>query len=189
MNKPEPTRDAAPFYSLYSTPIGAGGVVASAAGLVEVFLPFDRQGEEETLNHLKKLYPEAQCGNELTERAADLLQRYFAGERVDFPLALDMSRFTPFQRRVYEAVCDIPYGCVRTYARVAAELGCKGAARGVGTAMALNPLPIIVPCHRVVGASGAMTGYSAAGGVASKVMLLKMEGLSFDKKGRVIMLD
>lgn len=165
--------------------MGTGGVVASVAGLVEVFLPFAGKGMEEMLTDIKRLYSQATSGNGLTEKSAQLLQRYFAGDRVPFCLELDMEGFTPFQKRVYECVAAIPYGQVKTYAQVAAEIGCKGAARGVGTAMARNPLPIVIPCHRVVGTSGAMTGYSAAGGIASKMILLNLEGVNLDGNGRV----
>ncbi|ACM20235.1 methylated DNA--protein cysteine S-methyltransferase [Geotalea daltonii FRC-32] len=182
----KPARPSAQYFSLYSSPMGSGGVVAGAAGLIEVFLPFAGGNRAEMHAHIGKLHPGTRCSNELTERCAALLQRYFAGERVEFPLELDKTGFTPFQTRVYELVAAIPYGCVKTYAQVAAEMGCKGAARGVGTAMARNPLPIIIPCHRIVGASGTMTGYSAAGGISSKRILLMMEGISLDAKGRVV---
>lgn len=159
---------SAQYCSVYSTPMGPGGVVASAAGLVEVFLPFAGSGVEEMLTGMKKLYPQADTGNGLTEKSAQLLQRYFSGERVEFRLELDKEGFTPFQKRVYEYVAAIPYGQVKTYARIAAEIGCRGAARGVGTAMARNPLPIVIPCHRVVGASGAMTGTQLLGALPQR---------------------
>lgn len=102
------------------------------------------------------------------------LQAYFAGERVSFAEEpIDMRRATPFRRRAWTAVQRIPWGSTRTYGDVACELGAPLAARAVGGAMAANPVPIIVPCHRVLGADGALTGY--AGGVARKRALLALE--------------
>jgi methylated-DNA-[protein]-cysteine S-methyltransferase len=171
--------------SLYETKLGFGAVVASEAGLVEVVLPFAGTGAAEMVTEMAGFYPAAQTANALTEETALLLQRYFSGQPVSFRLQIDTRGFTPFQVLVYEKVAAIPYGQVKTYAQVAAEIGCKGAARGIGTAMARNPVPIIIPCHRVVGAAGTMTGYSAAGGVASKRFLLSMEGVTLDGRGRV----
>jgi methylated-DNA-[protein]-cysteine S-methyltransferase len=86
-----------------------------------------------------------------------------------------MDGFTPFQQRVYRAVMKIPFGEVMSYGGIARMIGQPEAARGIGGAMARNPLPIIIPCHRVVGSSGKLTGYSAPGGIASKSWLLEME--------------
>ena len=173
------------FCSLYSTSLGIGAVVAGDAGLVEIFLPFAGDSVEVMLTRIKKLYPAAIQGNALTDKAARLMQLYFAGEKVDFKLEIDTAQFTPFQELVYQAVAAIPHGEVRTYAEVAAEIGRRGAARGIGTAMARNPLPVVIPCHRVVGASGTLTGYSAPGGIVSKKILLVMEGITVDEKGLV----
>ena len=173
------------YCSLYRTNVGCGGVVASDQGLVELFLPFTGAASAQVAEVIAAAYPLATTGNPLTERAAALLERYFAGEEVSFDLDIDRRAFTPFQQAVYELVAKIPFGQVKTYAQVAGEIGRPGAARGVGTAMARNPLPVIIPCHRVVGGSGAMTGYSGPGGVASKKVLLAMEGVLFNKCGRV----
>lgn len=162
------------FWSLFPATIGWGGVVASGEGLVEVFLPFDGAGEAERREEFRARHP-AGGENEVTREAADLLARYFAGEPVLFPLPLDLSGCTEFQRLVYGVVAAIPYGRTMTYRDVAMAIGRPQAARGVGAAMAANRLPIIIPCHRVVGRGGALTGYSAPGGVASKEWLLALE--------------
>jgi methylated-DNA-[protein]-cysteine S-methyltransferase len=162
------------YYSLFTSAIGTGAVVAGAEGLLEVFPPFG-ETKETLLNQLAARYPSAAGESSLTRKAADLLAAYFAGVPVAFDLPIDRRGFTPFQWEVYTAVLAIPYGDVKSYSRVAAELGRPRAARGIGGAMARNPLPIIIPCHRVVGKSGGMTGYSAAGGVESKRWLLEME--------------
>jgi len=166
---------AGSYRSLYETSLGAGGVVASERGVLEVFLPFGGMNEGELMAEMGDLYPLAREDNQVTRQAAELLRRYFAGERVIFTIPLDLGGCSDFQAAVYAVVGAIPYGSVRTYGEVATQLGSPRAARGVGTAMAANRLPIIIPCHRVVGSSGALTGYSAPGGVASKKWLLELE--------------
>jgi len=110
-----------------------------------------------------------------------MLQRYFRGERVDFgdiPVVLD--GLSPFRREVLNVIRNIPYGEICTYGRVARECGSPSAARAAGGALASNPIPIIIPCHRVVASDGRLTGYTAPGGVRTKRELLKMEGVEFD---------
>lgn len=101
------------------------------------------------------------------------LEEYFAGRRTTFSVPLSMQG-TPFQMAVWEALRAIPYGETRTYASLARQIGHPRACRAVGMANHVNPLPILVPCHRVVGADGRLTGY--AGGLNVKKFLLKLEG-------------
>jgi methylated-DNA-[protein]-cysteine S-methyltransferase len=161
--------------SLYETARGAGGVVAGEAGLLEIFPPFGGEDGAAMAALIADRYPNAVGESDITRRAASLLTRYFAGEPVVFDVPIDFRNFTPFQEAVYRMVTTIPRGVVWSYSRVAKETGFPRGARGVGGAMARNPLPIIIPCHRVVGKSGEMTGYSAAGGIDSKRWLLEME--------------
>lgn len=100
------------------------------------------------------------------------LEAYFAGERFDFDLQFDL-RGSDFQRRVWNALLTIPYGHTRSYGEIAQQIGAAGAARAVGLANGRNPIAIIVPCHRVIGASGALTGYG--GGLDRKRTLLQFE--------------
>jgi O-6-methylguanine DNA methyltransferase len=109
-----------------------------------------------------------------TKRAVRQIQEYFAGTRTRFTLSLDL-RGTEFQRSVWEIVSRVPYGEIRSYSDIAREVGKPGGVRAVGSANKHNPLPIIIPCHRIVGAKGAMTGYG--GGIPMKETLLRMEGL------------
>jgi methylated-DNA-[protein]-cysteine S-methyltransferase len=100
------------------------------------------------------------------------LEQYFAGERTEFELELD-ARGTPFQREVWAALREIPFGETRSYGEIAAAVGRPRAARAVGSANNRNPIAIVVPCHRVVGAGGALVGY--AGGLGCKTWLLEHE--------------
>lgn len=104
--------------------------------------------------------------------AVEQLQQYFAGERTtfDLPLAIDGGAF---QRRVWRALLDIPYGETASYGEIAARIGAPGAARAVGLANGRNPIAVIVPCHRVIGADGTLTGYG--GGLERKRLLLDLE--------------
>jgi methylated-DNA-[protein]-cysteine S-methyltransferase len=104
--------------------------------------------------------------------AVDQLEAYFAGERSDFDLVLNPAG-SEFQRRVWQALLTIPYGETRSYGQIAEQMGASGAARAVGLANGRNPIAIVVPCHRVIGASGSLTGYG--GGLNRKRWLLDME--------------
>jgi methylated-DNA-[protein]-cysteine S-methyltransferase len=114
----------------------------------------------------------ADSGDPLLADAAAQLDAYFAGELERFDLPLSPGG-TDFQRRVWSAVAAIPYGTTTTYSALAASIGRPSACRAVGAANGRNPLPIVVPCHRVVGTAGALTGYG--GGLASKRLLLDLE--------------
>ncbi len=105
--------------------------------------------------------------------ATEQLEQYFAGERRRFELPLRMEG-TTFQKRVWAVLLTIPYGDAWTYGQVAETLGSPGAARAVGRANATNPLPLVVPCHRVIGADGTLTGFG--GGLSAKQWLLRFEG-------------
>ena len=172
-------------FALYNCNLGYGAVISNDSGLVEVILPFDNKGKESVLHHVTTQWPGIVEGGGITKEAAQLLAAYFAGQRIEFDLPIDKRLFTVFQKDVYDHVSQIPYGEVRTYGEIAGEIGRPAAARGIGTAMAANPLPIIIPCHRVVGASGCLTGYSGPGGIDSKAWLLRLEGVRLDISGKV----
>lgn len=104
--------------------------------------------------------------------AAEQLSAYFAGELTEFEFAFDL-RGSEFQRRVWTALLTIPYGETRSYGTIAAQIGAPGSARAVGLANGHNPIAIVVPCHRVIGANGSLTGYG--GGLDRKRTLLEME--------------
>ena len=139
------------------TPVGPLWLVAADGGLASI--AFEGPAD-------------AESGDPLLIEARQQLLAYFAGERERFDLPL-APRGTDFQRRVWDAVSAIPYGATTTYSALAAGIGSPRASRAVGAANGRNPLPIVVPCHRVIGASGALTGYG--GGVDVKTALLALE--------------
>lgn len=153
--------------------IGAGwiGVVASAQGLLRLTLPQPSVSEVKPL-----LGAHLDLAAYAPDAFADLLQRlrrYFHGEVVTFTDELDLSSATVFQRKVWAQTRLIPYGETRTYHWVAAQVGQPVAARAVGQALARNPLPIIIPCHRVVAADGKLGGYSGGVGLKQELILLE----------------
>jgi len=164
-------------YSVFHTVLWWGGVLASQKGLVKLVLP--QPSAQQALDLLKgfalkwheKTLREAEAGyfGDLPER----IGAYLDGKIVGFPDKLDLSWATPFQRRVWEVDRSIPYGETSTYSWVASKLGMPNAARAVGQALAKNPLPIIIPCHRVIYSSGDLGGFSS--GVDWKRRLLETE--------------
>lgn len=150
-----------------TSPLGELLLVASPAGLVRLFLPSNK-GVPATSEEPHD--PGAHC---LPEARAQL-HAYFAGELQDFDLPLDLHG-SPFQLAVWQELCRIPYGGTRTYGEVASAVGAdpRTASRAVGLANGANPVAIVVPCHRVVGADGDLVGY--AGGLHAKRWLLDHE--------------
>ncbi len=112
----------------------------------------------------------------LLREARRQIDAYLAGAATTFEMPLDLSGLSPFAQRVLQVLQTVPHGATVTYQELARLAGSPGAARAVGGVMAANPLPIIIPCHRVVTASGGLGGYSGGEGVASKRWLLEHEG-------------
>ncbi|HEX9595787.1 MAG TPA: methylated-DNA--[protein]-cysteine S-methyltransferase [Anaerolineales bacterium] len=106
------------------------------------------------------------------------LEQLLSGRRSHFDLPVDLQALTDFQRRVLAATARIPRGQVMTYSQIAHQIGKPRAARAVGQALAHNPVPLLIPCHRVVASDGRLTGYSGGGGIATKARLLQLEGAS-----------
>lgn len=170
------------YRSYVQTESGWGAVIASERGVQEVILPVGGLTREECERETMERCHGVAGESDLTIHAADLLTRYFRGEPVVFDLPLDLPACSSFRAEVYRVVASIPWGVVKTYAEVAAAAGNPRASRAVGGAMACNPVPVIIPCHRVVGAAGGMTGYSAPGGITVKRWLLELEGATLPRK-------
>jgi methylated-DNA-[protein]-cysteine S-methyltransferase len=113
---------------------------------------------------------------DILEQAATQIEDYLAGKRQAFDLPLDWSGMTPFELAVRKYTIAIPYGDIRTYGQVAKAVGKPGAAIAVGAVQAGNPMPLLIPCHRVLGSDGKLHGFNAPDGVKTKAWLLKLEG-------------
>ncbi len=153
------------------SPLGPLRLVASAAGLAGVWF-VDHQRHAPTTEQVLA-WPVAAAGHPVLEPAARQLQAYFQGQRQRFDLPLDLAQGTPFQREVWQALCAIPFGQTYSYGELAQTIGRPKAVRAVGAAVGRNPLSIVVPCHRVLGGDGSLTGY--AGGLDRKRALLRLE--------------
>lgn len=151
-------------YTQISSPLGPLLLERSPKGLTRIALV--------DADHAPTRTPDAERADAAFSQAIDQLEGYFAGTRTAFDLALDPSG-TPFQRQVWDALCTIPYGTTWSYGQLAKAIGRPSAARAVGAANGRNPLPIVVPCHRVIGSTGTLTGYR--GGVRFKRALLELE--------------
>jgi len=155
-------------YKLYDSPVDKLLLLADERGLLEVRFA-GNQGDA-----LAQVAPGWSEGGDVLDDCAKQLDAYFAGQLTEFDLPLVYSG-TDFQQQVMHALRDIPYGETCSYGEMAKKLGRDGAARAVGSANRRNPLPIIVPCHRVIGANGELTGF--AGGLSIKRKLLTLEGV------------
>jgi methylated-DNA-[protein]-cysteine S-methyltransferase len=154
-------------HKMMKTPVGTLKLVGSEAGLAAILWENDdpRRVPIEAAH-------EAEHHPVLVE-AEEQLNEYFAGRRRVFSVKLDFTG-TTFQKKVWQALLDIPFGETRTYGELARQIGSPAAVRAVGAANGKNPISIIGPCHRVIGASGKLTGF--AGGLHVKAMLLRFEG-------------
>jgi methylated-DNA-[protein]-cysteine S-methyltransferase len=164
-------------YTLFRTSIGACGIAWGARGVVAVQLP--EASESATVARLLRAHAGAsrQHPEPDQRRIIDDIVALLAGQPRDLRhIRLDLRHVPPFHQRVFEVVRNIPPGRTRSYGEVAALCGERHAARAVGQAMARNPYPIIVPCHRVLAAGGKSGGFSAPGGVTTKLRLLAIEG-------------
>jgi methylated-DNA-[protein]-cysteine S-methyltransferase len=161
------------------TPIGKVLVTAGEFGLLQVDLPgANGTYQKPALNNdqSSKVYA-------IAFQALSEILEYLSGKRSTFSIPIDWSRLSPFQKCVLEETIKIPFGQLRNYGEIAASLGNPRASRATGMALGHNPMPIIIPCHRVVAAHGQLTGYSAADGIRTKQWLLELEGHTIvDKK-------
>jgi len=160
-------------YTLLDAELGQLGLVKSATGLVRIIIDTTKAA---VLESIHTVYPDAVESIETFGDLQSRLVRYLDGERVAFDDGIDLSALTGFRREVLEAARNIPYGEVRSYGWLAQQVGRPRAARAVGQALARNPVPIVVPCHRVVGSDGSLTGFG--GGLELKRRLLEIEGFA-----------
>jgi methylated-DNA-[protein]-cysteine S-methyltransferase len=165
------------IYRRLQTPVGELLLTASDTALTGVYFPTSRRGPPPT--HRADWTEDAGQGpagptGEMLARAVQQLNEYFAGQRTTFDLPLE-AMGSVFEHRVWKALRSIPYGTTTSYGDVAKRLGDPSATRAVGSANGKNPIPIIIPCHRVLGANGDLTGFG--GGLDRKRWLLEHEGV------------
>lgn len=164
MKTPKP--QACPARCAFASPLGPMTLAATDKGLAGVW--FDGQKHMPDTSS----WPE-QPGHPLLQQARRELAQYFTGQRQQFDLPLDLNQGTVFQQAVWQGLLDIPAGQTIAYGELGTRIGRPAAVRAVGAAVGRNPISIIVPCHRVLGANGSLTGY--AGGLERKTALLQLE--------------
>jgi methylated-DNA-[protein]-cysteine S-methyltransferase len=170
------TAPADVHYALVDSPIGTLVAAATPHGLATLSYADQFDGTDGVLDWVAaKLSPRMLEAPARLDDVRRELDEYFEGRRHDFDLPIDWSLASQFGRRILKATAAIPFGQVSTYGKVAAQAGNPKASRAAGRALGANPIPIVVPCHRVIGSSGQLTGYT--GGLHRKVALLQIEGV------------
>ncbi|HUK01023.1 MAG TPA: methylated-DNA--[protein]-cysteine S-methyltransferase [Steroidobacteraceae bacterium] len=167
----------APLYAIFPTSIGTCGILWSGRGILGVQLP--ESNETALRARIVRRYPQARAATPDTPTAAAItrITALLAGAHDDLgSLALDYTGISEFERDVYEAARRVGPGSVSSYGELAARVGDRHASRAIGQAMARNPFPLIVPCHRILAADGGLGGFSARGGTSTKQRLLEIEG-------------
>jgi methylated-DNA-[protein]-cysteine S-methyltransferase len=159
-------------YDFAETPVGTLLVATTDRGLCRI--SYDPQPEREAESLARTFGVRVLRAARPVDIVRRQLEEYFEGKRTEFELSLDLRHQAPFSRDILDRLARVPYGQVTTYGALAAEAHRPKAARAVGVVMNRNPVPIVLPCHRVVGASGSLVGY--AGGLDRKELLLKLEG-------------
>lgn len=161
-------------YGTVESPIGDLLVATTEKGLVRISFPSETEGV--VLDELaRRLSPRVLRSQRAVAPVARELDQYFGGRRKTFDVPLDWSLVGPYARRVLRATARIPFGKVSTYREVAAKAGNAAASRAAGNALGSNPIPVVVPCHRVLRTGGGLGGYG--GGLDVKELLLKLEGV------------
>lgn len=155
------------WYKMMQSPVGELKLVATERGLAAILW------ENDDPKRVRFLPQDEDPTNAILLEAEKQLREYFSGQRQQFNVTLDFIG-TEFQRKVWAALVTIPFGETRSYGEIARHVGSPAAVRAVGAANGRNPLSIIAPCHRVIGANGKLTGF--AGGLETKAFLLRLEG-------------
>ncbi len=159
-------------YTYYTVNGKSGALVFSNKGLLHLLLP---SSQTKINRWIKSNYPHAEYRKgKATELIREIL-RYFQGRKVIFNAAFDLSKCSPFQRQVYGELIKIPFGSTCSYKELSETVGLKDGARAVGSALKYNPIPIIIPCHRIIRKDGSLGGFSS--GLQWKRRLLAIEGV------------
>ena len=168
-------------YELLQTSWGTFGYVARNGRLLATFLPHARRT---VLSAIRNRHPGARPGRNLLPKFRRQVIRFFDGHRTNFSVSLDLTDLPPFHRSVVRQCRRIPYGKTASYADLARATGNPHAARAIGNAMARNPLPLVVPCHRVLRTDGSLGGFSTPRGINEKIRLLRLENPTFELLAR-----
>ncbi len=162
----------------FETALGWIGIAWNDRGLTRLFLPDRREKVERRLAALAAVSAKNSAPNATIEGVIDAIRSYAAGELVEFSdVAVDFSGVDAFRHAIYRVARELKFGDISTYGELAGRAGYPGLARETGQALGSNPLPLIVPCHRILAAGGKIGGFSAPGGAATKEKMLTLEGV------------
>ncbi len=174
-------------YKIVQSQFGEVGIVWKVknkdAMITRIFLP---ELGKKIKYVIKKVYPDAVFGSvPIINKICKKLENFLKGKPIEFSLNnIDLTQLYDFQKKVLLIERQIPYGCVSTYGRLAKKIGVPRAGRAVGQALARNPFPLVIPCHRTIRSDGSLGGFG--GGLKLKRQLLELEGVRFDQRGRVV---
>jgi methylated-DNA-[protein]-cysteine S-methyltransferase len=164
-------------YRVFDTAIGACGIAWSERGLTRLQLPEAHRGATEQRLRSKAARP-SETAPAAIDQVITNIQFYMTGQSFDFAsVAIDLTDVDPFEQKVYEAARCVPWGHTVSYGELARQTGSPGAARAVGQALSRNPVPVIIPCHRILAKGHRIGGFSAPGGILTKERLLALEGV------------
>ncbi len=161
-------------FCVFQTDWGWFGIVASPAGLVATLMP---RPEKEIRKTIKQKWPKATEAPTLMPLLRQQVAQYYVGKKTAFTVDLDLTGIPPFHAEVLKSCRRIPHGKTASYADLARAAGNESAVRAAGSAMASNPMPIVIPCHRVLKSDGGLGGFSSTDGVCEKQRLLELEGI------------
>ena len=168
-----------PLYSTFETDLGVMALVWSGKGILAVHMP-----EKDNQSLIKRIGDTAKNTGKLPAWLTGVckkIKQHLQGKPQDFKdIPLDYTNITSFRQKIYQATREIKAGTTTTYGRLAEQTGHPRAAQAIGQALAHNPFPLIVPCHRVIAQNNQLCGFSAYGGIATKKILLEREGYNFD---------
>jgi methylated-DNA-[protein]-cysteine S-methyltransferase len=168
------------YYCLFDTAIGPCGIAWSERGLTRLQLPESNRSATERRLRANAARVSQAAPAEINQLITNI-QSYMTGRRTDFAsVAIDLTDVGPFQCKVYEVARSVPWGQTASYGELARQTGSPGAARAVGHALSRNPIPIIIPCHRILAKGHRIGGFSAHGGTFAKERLLALEGVLID---------
>ena len=172
------------YYTIVETEMGSVGIAGNENGLIRLILP--EHSSEDIWEELSIYFRSGETLVREESLFAPLIKKikgYFEGKKVEFDKEnLNLSPYTPFQRKILLKTREIPYGVTRTYLWLAEQSGFPRAYRAAGGVMRMNPLPLIIPCHRVLGSDGRLTGFSSQGGIELKRKMLALEGVIIRSK-------
>lgn len=161
-------------YAIFQTCLGWCGIAYGKQGIIRIYLPEIKK--EKLKKTILSLYKNIKEDSKSIKKVINNICLYFKGNNPQFDFPIDMEAMTKFEKKVYKKTMKIPFGKIKTYKWLAEKINVPGGARAAGNALGRNPIPLIIPCHRVLRSNGTLGGFSAPGGLPLKKKMLFIEG-------------